>query len=674
MKTYSPKQCQNFLDSAKLLLNTEKTLKDIFETLTSLHAKNKACTYFDEKGKPHSYNYASYKRLAEEYATKLASLLDGQETGSIIGIKLANSPDWPLVFWAVLMNGHKPLLIDIRSTADVTVGLLTNAKATGLICDSEIAGLELPRFSVNEIISATPKADFVPTWENKVLFCSSGTTGNAKMFVYDGDSLCGQILASLDIPKQSVTLMHPGKINILAMVPFHHVFGFMVVFLWFNFYGKNTVYPRSINSKDLLYACQAGECTHVFSVPLLWDSVAQNVERTISQQSEKSRDLALRMMDYNVGDISKKAAGFAASKIVRNTLQKKVLGTKVQFAISGGGYLNPHTATVINGLGYPLYNGYGMTEVGITSVEQSPLVEDRLKASIGKTFHGAEYKIDGNAPRGELLIKAASMHKERLIDGKLLPIELTEDGFFRSGDIAELDETGRCYIRGRMKDVIINANGENVYPDELEFIFKGISHTVQNVVLGVKEDDRSLEEVITMILQLDAEAVESDLDLIRKEFEELNNKIPNERKIQKVYVTRTALPLANGIKVKRFVVKKALEAGEMNDYQNLDGSKAEKDGSLERKVDLSKYLASAVKSVRERLNKIWAKILVLHESEISENANFAKDLGGDSMTYVSMVQDINEEFEIEIPLELYGTILTPNEFIKTVLDIKNGQE
>ncbi len=674
MKTYTPEQCQEFLDSAKLLLNTDKTLRDIFNTFTYLHRKKKACTYFDNNGKAHSYDYATYRKLAVGYASKLSTLLNGQEKGTPIGLKLGNSPNWPLVFWAIAMNGFKPLLIDARAMGDATIGLLKNAKASALISDTDIPELELPRFSFRDILTAKGDTSFVPSWANQVYFCSSGTSGNAKMFVYDGECLCNQILAALEIPNQSVTLMHPGKINILAMIPYHHVFGFMAVFLWFNFYGKNVVYPRSIASKDLMYACQKGKCTHIFSVPMFWDNIVQAVERTVDKMSEKKKILLNMMMDYNLGDLSKKTAGRAANPIVRKVFQKKVLGNKVQFAISGGGALNVHTEAVANGLGYPLSDGYGMTELGVTSVEQSPSSSDRLKVSIGKPFHGVSYKIADGKNVGELLVKSASMAKWKIVDGEISPMDLTEDGFFHTQDIASIDEDGRCYLRGREKDIIINSDGENVYPDELESIFKGISHMANNVVLGVKDEENENKENITLVIQLDNDAKEEDLEIIKSEFETLNATLPMGRRIERAYFTKKPLPLANGIKVKRFLIKKELESGNSRLYRDINNLKMKKRVRRMNRVDFSSYDQAQVKEVLSIISEIWSKTLILDKKDIKGDSHFSKDLGGDSMTYVTMVEDINTAFSIVIPVEMYGLLITPDQFAKYILEQKKGKK
>jgi acyl-CoA synthetase (AMP-forming)/AMP-acid ligase II len=102
---------QKFVDSAKLLLSSSRTLKDIYEIATSLHQNEKACIYFDEDGKKQSYTYAKYKTDVYYLARHLSTALSGLPAGSLVALKLRNCPSWPLLFWATVMNGH-PILLD----------------------------------------------------------------------------------------------------------------------------------------------------------------------------------------------------------------------------------------------------------------------------------------------------------------------------------------------------------------------------------------------------------------------------------------------------------------------------------------------------------------------------------------------------------------------------------
>ena len=657
---YLSKDVQRFLALNQELTTGEKTLERIFEISTKRNPKEKACIYFDEDGKPISYNYAKYRERCFYLASRLNTLFADVEKGTPVGLKAKNSPNWPLLFWAILMTGHPVLLIDARLPKENAENLLSQAKA-GAIIANEATPYSIPSFRINQIRSAKETPDFVPHWANEVIFCSSGTTGAAKMVVMDGENLCGQIVSSYKMGEESLTLMHPGKIRNFAMIPFHHIFGFCAVFLWFTFYGKTIVYPHGSSNRDLLDSIRRGKVTHLFSVPMFWDAIAQQVHRSAALK-DKSQILS-RVIAYNTKKVGLAMAGLGSSPAVLRRLQKAVLGTKVVHCISGGGYLSPQTMETINGLGYPLYNGYGMTEIGVTSVELSMDVTDRLKGAIGKPLYGVEYKIDkpNDAGEGELLVRCPMIHKKEIKGGKIVETPL-EDGFFRTGDIATILEDGRCIIKGRCKDTIIDSNGENVYPDEIENLFGPLPYVLRSAVFGVPAGGR---EKIVLVLELDNGVTPEGIQEIQKKFDEINETLPFEKKVGSVYLYRKSLPISSSMKVKRFQLRDALIAGS-EDFVPL--------GYRPEASKLENYDKERVAEISGRVRTIFAKTLLLPEYKISDTAVWTTDLGGDSMSYIAMIEDINAEFNIVIPIERYGKIGTVQGFSLEVLHILDGED
>lgn len=663
MSKYSEKDCQQFIDQYKALMETSMTMRDIYENFTTLHANNKCCVYFDEDDKIRSYTYSKYKDNVWFLAKRLSSVLSGVPAGSIVGLKLKNSPIWPLMFWAILMTGHPVLLIAANLQHDNTENLLKDADAKAIIANEEDE-YNIPSFRVNNVRNADEDKYFTASWANQILFCSSGTTGNIKIMVMNGENMCHQIAAAANIPSKGTSLMHPGNIKILAMIPFHHIFGFVAVFLWFSFYGKTLVYPTTSSSSDLLKAIKKGKCTHVFSVPLLWDGIAQQLERTSAQQKQSKQELIKRMLAYNNHQISKEEAGFASTRFFNNILKNKLLGKQVEFCISGGGYLLPRTSSIINGVGYPLNNGYGMTEIGVTSVEQSPKVENRLLGSIGKPFAGVEYKLLPNEQakenEGELLVKSKTIHVEEIINGVRQKTPL-DDGYFHTGDIASKDKSGRYYIKGRIKDTIIGSNGENVYPDEIESYFRDVKHINNLAVFGFS--DKNTEKII-LVVDLENNVNSDDLPSIKKDIDSINATLPNEKRISEAYIYKKNLPVANNMKVKRFVLKDELKSKPEN-FLSFDGKTMGK-----TPVSFDGYNEKEVSSTIKEVKKLFSKTLYLPEYKIESNASWADDLGGDSMSYVTMVQELNSIFKISIPTDKYGKLLTVEDFTKEILDIK----
>ena len=647
----------SFIKEAESLLKTERKMKDIFASLTR-NSKNRAAEFYNDRGKIKHYNYKKLIKNCYDFASVLNDILSNQSHDGPIVLKAANSPHWIEIFWSILMCGYKPLLIDARTPKDNVINLINQSKAVAIISD-DMYRYPIKKVFVDDITEEKALPGFTPNWENEVIFCSSGTTGEVKMMVFNGENLCHQICASIKMPEETKDLMYPnsiGKLKILAMIPFHHIFGFVAVFLWFTFYGKTLVFPASNTPNDLLYICRKRGVTHVFSVPLLWDSLAQQLLRKAAMQGEEKAKLINDMIAYHTGKIDKKAAGLAGTNIALHKVQKMLLGSKVKYCISGGGFLSSETLNTINGIGYNLYNGYGMTELGVTSVELSPDVKVRLDASIGHPLNGVSYKILEN---GELAVKSPITHIREIIGGKVKEVETDNEGYFKTGDIADIDERGEYHLRGRIKDIIVNADGENIFPDELEIYFKSLPHVNNLSVLGIKKGGKSFDEDVCLVLEVDNQTSDEDIRLIKETVH--TTKLPHGVKIHNIYLAKGKLPLANSMKVKRFVVKKAIES-DTGEYLPID-----KPSDNRVKVEFDEQVT---KEILEPMRELFSKVLILPKFKINDDSNWINDLGGDSMSYVELVKEVQDYFQIEFPEELLGQMATVNDFTVEVAKLK----
>jgi len=650
-------------EEANLLLATSKTMEDIFNLSTKRNLKRIAVTYTNTKGKQKKYKYELFRKHAYETASILANFMIQQPKNVPIVLKANNGPHWGEIFFAILMCGYKPLLVDAKTSKDGTDNLIKQAKAAAIITDDNFV-YDVPKFNLHDILEEKSTYAFSPTWENEVIFCSSGTTGDVKMMVFNGENLCNQIAAALDFAETSKDLLYPksmGELNVLAMIPFHHIFGFIATFLWYFYYGANFVFVRSNAPSEIQTVCQKRNVTHVFSVPLFWDSLAQGIERKRALEPANKQQLIDQLIGFNTGKISREQAG--PYKAVQSVVQKSLLGTKVRFCISGGGYLNGKTQTVINGIGYPLYNGYGMTEIGITSVELSPVVETRLKGSIGIPLHGVSYKIKPNGKdnkTGELFVKSNITHVREIIGGVEKEVELDSEGYFATGDIAEVDATNRYYLKGRIKDIIINSDGENIYPDELEIFFKKVAHVLNLCVLGINVKGTTNQKIVC-VLEVDNSITDEELKTLIAEVKEVGQNLPKGTKITDFYFARKKLPIANNMKVKRFMVKKGIESLSQ-DYIPFDYN--------QNKKKSVHFNDKEIETVVEPIRNIFSRILILPKFKIEDDAHWINDLGGDSMSYVELITSLQDQFGIEIPENLYGQLACVNDFAQEILELQ----
>ncbi len=648
----------NFLAEAELLQQTSMRMEDIYNAIITRNKNNVAVEFVNERGKIKHYKY---KKVAENvlmYAAGIQRKLKDQEPGNVVVLKHANSPVWPELFWAILMAGFKVLLIDARNSKEGTENLIKQSKAVGIVTD-DMYLYEVKKIIPEDLVEYRG-APIEKRWADEVIFCSSGTTGDVKLMVFNGKNLCHQIMCSLDMPKETKDIMYPknmGKIKNLAMVPFHHIFGFVAVFLWYSFYGSELVFPASLAPSDIQSICQKAKVTHVYSVPLFWDSLAQQITRKFAMQDESKQELLKKMIAYNLGEMSKEEAGLAASSIARKKVQGIILGNHVRYCISGGGFLSLETLRTINGLGYNLYDGFGMTEIGVTSVELSPDVKVRLLGRIGKPLHGVSYKIAD----GQLFVKSPTIHVREIIGGKEKETEFDKEGYFPTGDIAEVDENGAYTLKGRQKDVIINADGENIFPDELEIFFKDLPHVTHLCVLGVSKKGKGHAEDIVLVLETDNSIKEEEIKGLESLIKEIEPKLPHKVKIDATYLSKGKLPLANNMKVKRFVIRKAIE-NETGEYIPLSQEHvAKKEMHFDQKT---------IDEILVPVREIFSKVLLLPTYKIEDDAHWINDLGGDSMSYVELIKELQDRFDISFREETLGVMACVNDFVYEIAQLK----
>ena len=641
-----------YILSAADLLKTSRHFVNIYQQLMHQNKKNVYAEFTGLNNRIKKYKYSKMDENVKKYALYLSNKIKKEGTNRVV-LKVANCPSWGEIFWALLMAGFVPVLVDAKLPRENVINLANQAKAIAIISDDNHEYI-LNKIRLDNILQNAKEEMSNPSWANEVIFSSSGTTGDAKLMVFNGENFVNQICCSLKMTEESMTIMYPkkvGQIKILAMIPFHHIFGFVAVFLWYTFYGTTLVFPKSNTPTDLLSICQKTGITHVYSVPLFWDSLALSIKRKFAMQNEDKQKLLEKMMAYNLGEMSAEEAGFASKKIVADKIKGMILGKHVKYCISGGGYLSNETLRAINGLGYPLYNGYGMTEVGVTSVELSPDVKQRLNGYIGKPLNGVEYKV--NEADNELLIKSPTIHIREIIAGVEKETVL-DNGYFHTGDIVNKFETGYI-MKGRMKDVIINANGENIFPDELEIYFKDLPNVTNLSVLGVVNKDKALHEDIVLVLELDDKTSEEALKELEATIKAI--KLPHDTKIDAIYLAKNRLPMANNMKVKRFAIKKEIENGS-NKYVLINSKKV---SSKTRKLS-----EEAIKNILPPVRELFSKILVLPTFKIDDEDHWINDLGGDSMNYVELVQEVDRYFDIEVPEEQYGKLTCVNDFVEEI--------
>lgn len=634
------------------LERTDRKFKDIFEFIFSKSRNNVMTIYYNEKKKLCSLKYKDIEKEVYRTAPILSNLIAKNYNDPVV-LKMPNSVDWIVCFFAILMAGYRVLLLDAKASKDATENFIKKTRAAAIVCNDQ-ESYSVTQINCSDIKKQKSNKNFEEKWADEIIFCTSGTTGEPKLLAYDGKAMIGQMRGFSNFPLESKTFVYPkemGKTIMLAMVPFHHIFGFTVVFLLYVQWGATLVFPLTLAPTDIKSICQKVGVTHIFSVPLFWNSIVKELEKAFATSSNDKQFMIKDLMELNLKD-SPLDKNFAA---LQKGIQKDVLGTSIRHCVSGGGFLSDHTLKVINGIGYPLHNGFGMTEIGIIATDLAPTAQGRLKNSIGKPFYSTEFKI--NKPdkqgQGELLVKSPYMCTKQIVGDKESKSLVDKEGFFHTGDIATNDEENNYYIKGRIKDVIINANGENIYPDELESQFKGLKHVINYSVLGINKDEN--EQKIVIVLEVDNTLDTKTAQQLVKEIK--NKKLPNSARIDEVYFAKYKLPLSGTMKIQRFEIKNEIEA-KSNLYFKVD----EVNNTQNNDECFDKEMINSLK-------KIFTNVLLLSEFKINNNDHFIYDLGGNSLAFAELCLQVNKKFNIDIPADDYMKLTSINEFAKEIIKL-----
>ena len=635
------KECKKTLDR----LEADQSFATIFDILSD-YGERICAEYSTPDGGMMSLTYADETARYRRVAAALKGVM-GDVTG-FIGLKTANSPNWPALYWAILMSGCSPLLLDASAEPAMTAHLLGEAGAVAIITDDP-ADYPVKKISPADILNKREDDGFQPVWGKYTALCTSGTTGTAKIFAYDEKAFCAQILSTRSILESDETgsIMYDykkGSLKQLVFLPLHHIFGFMAVYMWFTFFGKTMVYLADKDPKTIFETCRKHHVTHLFAVPLLWNNIAQGVTRKMALADEKTKKKLEKGVEKSLKFQKKKGKG---GEKMRCRVAKKfsnvhaaLLGDDMRFLINGGGHIIPETMRTLTAIGMPIHNGFGMTEAGITSVDLSGSCTDRLNGSVGRPFSCCRYKISA---QGELSISGSSIFSGRMIGGKFVP---REEQWYATGDYARLVE-GRLYIEGRLKDVIINESGENIYPDELEDNFNSLDNVTQYCILGA-DIGKSYEQITLAVAVADDGA--AAMARLADEINEVNMRLPIFKQVRRVYVARQPLPVANGIKVKRPTLKKLIEDGSFKSA-TLDLQKKRlvgNDGS-ELKESFTENNDPRFVTLKNEVKAIFADVLVLPVEKIGDFAHFVTELGGDSLSAIGIITQLEDKYGISIP-------------------------
>ncbi len=558
---------------------TYKDLLDLFDTSVK-RFPTRVAMRIERDGRKEQYTYEDVNELTLRAAGFFAK--KGIQHNSRVILFSNNMPEWGMTYFGILKAGATAIPIDPASTVDEIIAFAKAGEAAAVVVSPKLAG-ENPDLSktlkavglevavwtfddVFEIQSETEEAKRNALLPAKIhsnaiasLIFTSGTTGTPKAVMLSHKNFVNMISMLSSVLDMDITD------GVLSVLPMHHTFEFSAGFLTPFSNGTQITYLNELTAEDLARTIENSHVTGLVGVPALWEMLHRRIKTRLRERGDWIADLADNVIEFNAW--IRDNTPFNLGPIVFFPIHQG-MGGKMRYLISGGSALSEKVQKDLHGLGFTVLEGYGLTESSPVLTVARP-GNKLLRGSVGKPLPGVEVKI--NSPDengvGEVLARG-----QNVMVGYFNNDEATEaviqDRWLKTGDLGRIDDDGNLFIVGRSKDVIIDSNGKNIYPDEIEDLYGKTPMIKELSVVGLSDEDGG-ERIAALVVpdyEHDIAMSRSDVNKqIELHFREVSAGIAFFKRVKVLHITPFELPRTATRKVKRPEVVELLQTLEDRD-------------------------------------------------------------------------------------------------------------
>lgn len=608
----------SFVDGKLALF--EKTDKDFCALFEMMFSEKENVMY--EKSEGYRVVKTTYGQAYDDIlrlSASAASAFSDVPADSVIGLYMENSLLWIELFWAILRAGYRPLLLNLRIDADRLEAAISESGAAAVISEGK-------KFSVRTLspadIEGAAGGAVSGVFGSSVLIMSSGTSGSVKLCAYTAREFYFLIRGSFGIIKKcgAAKKHYKGELKQLAFLPYYHIFGLVAMYIWFAFFSRTFVQLNDLAPETIVNTVKRHNVTHIFAVPLFWETVYKTALKTIRSRGEKTYEKFERGM--RIADKLAFCQPLYAlfTKAAFKEVRENLFGQSISFMITGGSRISPDVLRFFNNIGYRLANGYGMSEIGITSVELSADPRILASGSVGLPLDGITYAISGE---GTLLVSGRCMAEYVMENGEKRP----RPDVFDTRDLAVFED-GRYKITGRADDLIAGPSGENINPGPAEE--KLSTPGVRGVCLIGVPTGKGTDPVL--IVSVGKYAGAGELEGYEKAIKEKLSALDLLTQIKKIVFISDDLIQGQEFKLNRRRI--------LNDYVNGRLSTVEKD-----RADAGVKDDPVALFIRD----CFATALGKPAEQISAQSDLFADEGGSSLDYFAVIAQIQREFGVSFP-------------------------
>ena len=459
------------------------TLAKLYEYATTVYSKKQYTQWYDTK--EGGYTYSEFKGKCDSLSKKLTQY--GIGAGDKVAILSQSMPNWSVAFFSIVPFGRIAIPILPDSSENEVTNILEHSESKVIFVSQKLASkvseecrnkltlvIDIETFEVIKADEDKFTCDgrtTVPTPDDiATIIYTSGTTGSAK----------GVVLSHRNLASNVITCYHSCKRNHkdrwLSILPMAHTLEMTLSMLYPMYCGATVYYlPKPPVPSLLMKALKIVKPTTMLTVPLIIEKVYKG---SVLPTIQKSRTLT--WMNEHMNGLMCWIIGMKL---------KATFGGHVSFYGIGGAKLDPEVEKFLLKARFPYAIGYGLTET-------SPLLGYsmngwRAVGSFGYPVYNVQLKLHNVNPEtgeGEVVAKGPNVMLGYYKDPKRTKSAFTEDGWFRTSDIAVQDEKGRFYIKGRNSNMILGPSGENIYPEEIENVINNVEGVSESIV--VERDGR----------------------------------------------------------------------------------------------------------------------------------------------------------------------------------------
>ena len=645
-----------------------------------------------------SFTYSEMRGMAECIGVWLRQ--SGVERGSRCAIFADNSARWVASYLGIFSQACAAVPLDSNYHADQVQKLLADSGAVVLFCDARhwrtaveavgesavrIVLLDAPPAAPSkpprpgttppaplpppaatlEAILAAGSAGFVATESQESdlasLLYTSGTTSDPKGVMLSQANLASEVSAI------SKVISFGERDAILGILPLFHSLAQVTNLLLPLSLGARVVYLETLNTTELLRALRERGIAAFCVVPQFFYLIHERIEKEIGKSSFVTRKVFGLLLAVN--RLLRKV-GINAGKLFFGKIHA-TFGEKMRFLVTGGSRFDPAIAYEFSAMGIDILQAYGLTETtgGATVTPPKAIAI----GSVGQPLPGVEIKVldpqpqeDGSPATGEIAIRGPNVMLGYFNRPDATATAL-QDGWLSSGDLGYIDSHGNIVITGRKKELIVLANGKNIYPEEIESYYLKSTLIKEICVMGLQgtPGDPSQEHLHAVVVPnfdvLKERKVVNAKEALRWEIEGISHDLPSMKRILSYDIWQDELPRTTTKKIKRFEVEKRVK--EMQGKPIPEGEESAAPPKKELTDDELDWL--------ERPDV--ARVLPILREAASDNtvdigpaSNLELDLGLDSMQRVELLVALEQELGGKVDESQLGDIYTVQQLVDAV--------